>query len=74
VGLRFAKASNVANGINILFAKNGSPPLRPAGQQAQPGAQPFQPQSQQPAVGTYQAGFDLEKETKEEGYYPWIGG
>src|ERR1017187_9642523 len=27
VGLRFAKAADVANSINILFAKNGSPPL-----------------------------------------------
>src|SRR5205823_2876782 len=26
LGLRFAKASTVANSINILFAKNGSPP------------------------------------------------
>src|ERR1017187_8475318 len=29
VGLRFAKAIDLANSINIIFAKNGSPPLRP---------------------------------------------
>ncbi len=33
VGLRFAKASTVANNINILFARNGSPPLRQVAQQ-----------------------------------------
>jgi type II secretion system protein D len=73
VKLRFAKASAVANGLNILFAKNGSPPLRQSavpGQQAQP-AQPFQPQN---TTGSSQAGFELEKENKEEEYFPWIGG
>ena len=30
VGLKFAKASTVANSINILFANGGSPPLRTA--------------------------------------------
>ena len=35
VPLSFAKAPIVARNINILFAKNGSPPLRPATQQAQ---------------------------------------
>jgi type II secretion system protein D len=74
IGLRFAKASNVANSINILFAKNGSPPLRPAAQQGQQGQQQ-QPQQQQQQQGqSYQVGFDLQEETKEEGYYPWLGG
>lgn len=30
IGLRYAKASTVANSINILFARNGSPPMRPS--------------------------------------------
>lgn len=75
IGLRFAKASTVANSINILFAKNGSPPLRPAPQQAQQGPQQQQQQDQQQQQSdTYQPGFDLQEETKEEGYYPWLGG
>lgn len=73
IGLRFAKAYTVANSINILFAKNGSPPLRPVAQQGQPGQQQ-QPQQQQQQNETYQAGFDLQEETKEEGYFPWLGG
>lgn len=74
IGLRFAKAPVVANSINILFAKNGSPPLRGQAQPGQPQAQPqFQPQQQQ-NVGSSQVGFDLEKESREEGYYPWLGG
>jgi len=44
VGLSFAKASTVANSINILFAKNGSPPLKAI---LQPGQQPNQNQLQQ---------------------------
>jgi general secretion pathway protein D len=74
IGLRFAKAAIVANNINILFAKNGSPPLRPIAQQGQAGQQQQQQQLQQQLNGSYQAGFDLEQETKEEGYFPWLGG
>ncbi|HZR19124.1 MAG TPA: secretin N-terminal domain-containing protein [Verrucomicrobiae bacterium] len=72
IGLRFAKASTVANSINILFAKNGSPPLRQTPQQGQQ-VQQQQPQQQQNSSSS-QAGFDLEQETKEEGYFPWLGG
>ena len=70
VGLKFAKAFTVANNINILFAKGGSPLLRPL---AQPGQQPV-PQQQQQQSSSSRSGFDLEQETKEEGYYPWLGG
>jgi general secretion pathway protein D len=76
VGLKFAKASIVANSINILFAKNGSPPLRPVNQQGQPGQPNQQPQQQQQSQQSlsYLTGFDIQQEAKEEGYYPWIGG
>ena len=70
VGLKFAKAFTVANNINILFAKGGSPLLRPL---AQPGQQPV-PQQQQQQSSSSRSGFDLEQELKEEGYYPWLGG
>src|SRR5204863_7694230 len=36
VALNFSKASTVANSMNILFAKNGSPPIRGVSQQGQP--------------------------------------
>ena len=70
LGLRFAKASTVANNINILFAKGGSPPFRA---QAQPG-QPGVPVPQQQQQTTSQRNFELEQEAREEGYYPWLGG
>ena len=70
IGLRFAKASTVANSINILFAKGGSPPLRAVAQQGQPGNVPPQQQQGNPS----QINFGLEQEAKEEGYFPWLGG
>lgn len=73
VGLKYANASTVAKSINILFAKNGSPPLRPNNQQQPNGVNP-QPQQQQAGNVSSQAGFDLEEESKEEGYFPWLGG
>ncbi|MDB6110100.1 MAG: gspD, partial [Pedosphaera sp.] len=73
VGLRFAKAATVANSINILFAKGGSPPLRPIAQLGQPGIPtPQQPYQQQSSFS--QSNFVLEEETKEDGYFPWLGG
>jgi type II secretion system protein D len=74
IGLKFAKASTVANGLNILFAKNGSPALRPGPQQNQSGAANPPQQQQQQQSSTSSAGFNLEQEAKEEGYYPWLGG
>ncbi|HEV2210169.1 MAG TPA: secretin N-terminal domain-containing protein [Verrucomicrobiae bacterium] len=73
VKLKFAKAATVANTLNILFAKNGSPPLR----QDQPQNQQQNNQQQQPPqtmTGYTQTGFNLEDEAKEQGYYPWLGG
>ena len=72
VGLKFAKAYVVANNINILFAKNGSPPLKPPTQQPQQPANNNQQQQRNNNSST--TGFDLEKESKEDAYYPWIGG
>ena len=72
ISLRFAKAFIVANNINILFAKNGSPPLRAANQQ-QPQNQQT-PQQQQQQRGATQPAFELERATKEDGYFPWLGG
>ena len=74
VGLRFAKASTVANSINILFAKGGSPPMRQVNQQGQSGGASAQQQQQQQQGNYSQASFGLEQETKEDGYFPWLGG
>ncbi len=75
VGLRFAKAADVANSINILFAKNGSPPLRATAPQTQANQNNSPDQSQQAQPDTSaQTGFDLGTETKIEGYFPWLGG
>jgi len=76
LGLKFAKAADVANSINILFAKNGSPPLQATAQQAQQNnanAQNSQ-QQQTPQGSTQEAGFDLTTESKVAGYFPWLGG
>ena len=74
VGLNFAKAATVANSINILFAKAGSPPLRGGPQQQQQNNPQPQQQQQQQQAGSYEANFTLDQETKEEGYYPWLNG
>src|SRR4030095_1420155 len=71
VGLRFAKASTVANNINILFARSGAPPLRQTGQQPN---QPQDVRNPQQQISPSQNNFALEQESKEEGYYPWLGG
>lgn len=74
ITLNFAKATTIASSMNILFAKGGSPALRP---------QPNQPQ--QPDGGRIpnqnnnnnnysQNNFSLEQEAKEDAYFPWLGG
>jgi type II secretion system protein D len=72
VNLKFAKSSTVANSLNILFAKGGSPGLRPVNQ-PNPQAQPQQNAEQQPFDQTQNSGA-LEKDTKEDVYFPWLGG
>ena len=72
IGLKFAKAFVVANSVNILFAKNGSPPLKPVNQQ-QPQNNPNQQQQQQLRTASQQE-FELERVAKEDGYFPWLGG
>ncbi len=77
VGLKFADAATVANGVNILFAKVGSPALRPVPQPGQQnnGQQQNQQTGQQQQQGnSISSTFDLEQDTKAEGYYPWLGG
>jgi type II secretion system protein D len=75
VNLKFAKAMDVANSINILFAKNGAPPLRALAQQNQQNSvNQQQGQQQQSGSSSESSGFDLGVETKIDGYFPWLGG
>jgi type II secretion system protein D len=75
VDLKFAKAMDVANSINILFAKNGAPPLRPVAQQNQQNNVNGQAGQQQPTGSSPEStGFDLGVATKIDGYFPWLGG
>ncbi len=72
ISLKFADATTVANNLNILFAKVGSPTLRP---QNPPGPQNQQPQqSEQQPFDQSQNTAALAQETKEELYFPWLGG
>jgi type II secretion system protein D len=75
VGLKFAKAIDLANSINIIFAKNGSPPLRATTQQNQQNNNSSAQQNPQQTQGSSaETGFDLGVETKIDGYFPWLGG
>ncbi|HEV8541491.1 MAG TPA: secretin N-terminal domain-containing protein, partial [Verrucomicrobiae bacterium] len=70
--LKFARATTLASDINILFAKNGSPQVRPQAQPQQ--QQPGQIQQPNGQNNTIQSTFGLEQETKEDVYFPWLGG
>jgi general secretion pathway protein D len=79
--LKYAKAATVANAINILFAKNGAPPLRGGTSQQNNQQNNANGNSSQSSSASgsddstsSQAGFDLPEMTKEDGYYPWLGG
>jgi general secretion pathway protein D len=73
VTLKFAKAPTVANSLNILFAKAGAPPLN---RNAQPPGNQNPIQNQQPnqTTGTASPNFGLEQDSKEDTYFPWLGG
>ncbi len=71
--LKYAKATDVANSLNILFAKVGSPGLRPIAQPGQPNQQQQQTQDQG-AFDQSQNSTPLEREVKEDLYFPWLGG
>ncbi len=73
VTLKFAKASTVANSLNVLFAKGGSPPRRPNNVPNPPNPNPQNPQGNQSGITTDRS-FELEQENEDEGYFPWLGG
>lgn len=72
IGLKYARADTVARDLNILFATKGSPALR---QSTPPNRNNNQQTAQQNQnTDSSQTGFDITEETKENGYYPWLGG
>ncbi|HEX3626043.1 MAG TPA: secretin N-terminal domain-containing protein [Verrucomicrobiae bacterium] len=76
VGLKFARSANVANDFNILFAEQGSPPLRPEtpdNQQTANNNNNSQNQ-QQAGASTLENSFNLAAESAVQPYYPWLGG
>ncbi len=73
VVLKFAKASTVANSLNVLFAKIGSPPLRPGNPNPQQNPNQQNQQQNQGGPNTDKS-FELEQESDDEGYFPWLGG
>jgi len=72
IGLKYAKSINVANSLNILFAKGGSPGLRPVNP-VNPQNQPQQ-QTDNQFFEQNQNSSPLERETKDDLYFPWLGG
>ncbi|HEV2319838.1 MAG TPA: hypothetical protein VGV18_08820, partial [Verrucomicrobiae bacterium] len=77
VGLKFARAATVANDINILFAEQGAPPLRPEtpeNQQNNNNNNNGSQNQQQGASTSLENSFNLAAENAVEPYYPWLGG
>ena len=72
VPLNFANAVKLANNVNILFAKGGSPPMRQdQNRQNQPQNNNNNGQNNGP---NGQSNFELEREQAENAYFPWLGG
>lgn len=72
VPLNFAEAVKVANSINVLFAKAGSPPSQGNNQnnrQNQNNQNNNQNNNQSNTPS-----FELEREIEDRAYYPWLGG
>jgi len=75
VQLRFADAAIMANSINVLFAKGGSPPMHaPVNNNQNQTQQQQQQQQGQGQQSASQSNFEVTEQTKEESYYPWLGG
>ncbi|MGC9940729.1 MAG: secretin N-terminal domain-containing protein [Verrucomicrobiota bacterium] len=74
IGLKYAKADTVADSLNILFAKNGSPALHSVAQPNQNNNQQAQPPQSTQNGSMDDTSFNLTQEAKGDNYYPWIGG
>jgi general secretion pathway protein D len=77
VGLKYARAANVANDLNILFAEQGSPPFgsqTPQNQQNNNNNNNNPQNQQQNGSDPLESSFNLAAETTVQPYYPWLGG
>lgn len=72
VVLNHAKADTVANSINILFARGGSPAFKPSTTPQQNNTTQ-QNNNNNNNNGT-QNDFELTMDAREESYFPWLGG
>lgn len=72
VPLNFAEAVKVANSVNVLFAKAGSPASQ-ANTQNNRQNQNNQNNNQNNNQSNTPS-FELEREIEEKAYYPWLGG
>ncbi|MBN2490881.1 MAG: hypothetical protein JXQ29_08535 [Planctomycetes bacterium] len=66
VALRYAKAPEMANNLNILLAGEGAPARRAP----RPAAAP----APRPGAEDAATGFELESDDDEETFFPWLGG
>jgi|GEM_PF-431054 len=71
IPLNHAKADTVANSINILFARGGSPTFRPTTTPQQNNT--TQQNNNNNNTGT-QSNFELTLDAREDTYFPWLGG
>ncbi|MGO8697979.1 MAG: secretin N-terminal domain-containing protein [Limisphaerales bacterium] len=74
IKLNFGNAAKIANRINILFAKGGSPALRAPNQPNQNNGNPTPQQPSTTQGSTPTDDFNLEQVVKEDPYYSWLGG
>jgi type II secretion system protein D len=77
VGLKFARANNVANDLNVLFAEQGSPPLgaqTPQNQQNNNNNNNGSQNQQTSGSSSFEDSFNLSAESAVQPYYPWLGG
>ncbi len=70
--LRYSKAVEIANAMNILFAKAGSPPMRQNQNNQNQGNQNNNNQNNN--NNDTDRNFELEQEARGETYFPWLGG
>ena len=73
VPLDFANATEVANSVNVLFARGGSPPAQRQAQQQQQQRGQNQNQGQDNLINQ-DGSFEIEEEVRETAYFPWLGG
>lgn len=73
IELKFANAIEIANSLNVLYAQDGAPALRPQNQN-QPQQNNAQRNNQNNQANLQRDSFALERERDVDTYFPWLGG